>query len=218
VLKLSGFIDIEGFEHQALFDSCDYYWEAIARLPQYLNSALNPCIIGRVHPMTDISGAVFIDEGSIVEIGTKIVGPVYIGKNCRIRAGSYLHGNVIMGDDVDFGHTCNAYSSVILGKTTIFPMCFIGSSLIGSNTYLQAGCMLNGLTLSHDEIAVRVSGEIFSTGMRNLGALIGHDSRLGGGVTTVPGTMVGPRSVIQDNAFLSGFYGPKTVIRTEWHR
>jgi NDP-sugar pyrophosphorylase family protein len=218
VLKLAGFIDVEGFEHKALFDDCDYYWEVIARLPQYLSSAIYPCIMGHVHPMTDISGAVFIDEGSIIEIGTKIVGPVHIGKNCRIRAGSYLHGNVIMGDDVDFGHTCNAYSSVILNKTTIFPMCFIGASVIGGNTYLQAGCVLSGLTLSRDEIVVRVSGEIFNTAMRNLGAIVGHDTQLGGRVTTTPGTMIGPRSVIQDNAFLSGFYGPKTVIRTERQR
>lgn len=218
VLKVSSFVETAGFEHAALFDGCTYYWDVIAKLHDYLNSVLRPGITGFVHPMTHIEGAVFIDDGSVVEIGSHIVGPVWIGRNCRIRAGSYIQGNVIMGDDVDFGHNCDAYKCVLMNNTKIFPMCFLGASIIGTNTSMQAGCIINALTIARDEIIVKVSGQAYNTGLMNLGAIIGHDCKLGGHVTTAPGTMLGIHSIIHDNSFLSGFYGQKTVIKTEHDR
>jgi UDP-N-acetylglucosamine diphosphorylase / glucose-1-phosphate thymidylyltransferase / UDP-N-acetylgalactosamine diphosphorylase / glucosamine-1-phosphate N-acetyltransferase / galactosamine-1-phosphate N-acetyltransferase len=218
VLKVSNFVETTGFEHAALFDGCTYYWDVIAKLDSFINTVLHPGIIGVVHPMTHIEGAVFIDDGSVVEIGSHIVGPVWIGRNCRIRAGSYIQSNVIMGDNVDFGHNCNAYRCVIMDNAKVFPMCFLGASIIGNNTSMQAGCILNGLTISRDEIVVRVSGHEYNTGLKNLGAIIGHDCRLGGHVTTAPGTMLGTYSTIHDNVFLSGFYGHKTILKAEHDR
>ena len=105
-----------------------------------------------------------------------------------------------------------------MDNATIFPMCFLGASIIGNNTIMQAGCILNGLTITRDEIVVKVSGQDYNTGLKNLGAIIGHNCRLGGHVTTTPGTMLGPYSTIHDGAFLSGFYGQKTVIKVEYDR
>lgn len=218
MLSISSFIELAGFEHAKLFDGCQYYWEAVKLLPEYLENIVKRDIRGDVHPNCDIEGAVFIGEGTTVEIGARITGPAYIGKKCRIRANAYLDRNIIFGKGIDFGHCSNAYNSVLMDGTVVFPMNILGASIIGTGCVFSSGCMLHSLNLGREEIVIRVPPNEHQTGLHNLGAIVGHHSKLGGGVTSAPGTLIGPHSNMYTHAFLRGYYPPKSVVRTEQNR
>ncbi len=218
MFEISNFIEFEEFEHKELFDDCEYFWDVINKLPEYLDEHVSPGIEGDIHPQTDIQGAVYIGEGTTVEIGVHIRGPAWIGRGCRIRAGAYIDGNIIIGDGSDFGHCCNAYKCVLMDYTTIFPMSFLGASIIGSECHLSAGCTLNALNLDREEIVVRIPTKEFATGLYTLGAMVGHHCRFGGGVISSPGTLVGPFSTIRANARLQGYYPARSKIIPERHR
>ena len=218
MFELDYFLDDSGFSHGDLFNDCAYFWDVVAKLPLYLPSVLKPEIRGTLHPQTEVTGDVFIGEGTVVEIGARICGPAWIGKNCRIRAGAYLDGNIIMADEVDFGHCSNAYKCVIMTKSLVFPMSFLGASVIGNDCLISAGCTFNGLNLTREEIVVHTPQQDYMTKLRNLGAVVGHHTRIGGSVATSPGTLIGPFSMIHANAHLEGFYAAKSVVRGERNR
>src|SRR5512135_2804462 len=88
---------LEGYAHASLFEGCQYPWEALKGLRDYLqtlklgNIAVDvPQGVHLVNPES-----ISIGEGTVIEPGAFIQGPCFIGKNCTIRHGAYIRGDVL---------------------------------------------------------------------------------------------------------------------------
>src|ERR1700689_5518459 len=94
------FFSLESYSHASLFEGCQYPWEALDRLKNYLGSLE----LGKIE--IDIPDTVHlvdphlisIGTGTVVEPGCYIQGPCSIGRNCVTRHGAYIRGNVLIGD------------------------------------------------------------------------------------------------------------------------
>src|SRR5476651_2905400 len=98
MFKAVDLFDLTQTEHAALFDGCEFAWDALKKIEPYLAK------VPRQNPLKRFPGAsigekVFIGEGTFVEPGALIKGPAIIGKNCQIRHNAYIRENVIIGDD-----------------------------------------------------------------------------------------------------------------------
>ncbi|RME95224.1 MAG: UDP-N-acetylglucosamine diphosphorylase, partial [Verrucomicrobia bacterium] len=98
MFKPTDLLDLSQTEHAALFEGCEYVWDALKRLKDYLREHLKPALHNRCDGVAWIGKDVFIGEGTEVEDGAMIQGPAIIGRNCRIRHNAYIRQNVIVGD------------------------------------------------------------------------------------------------------------------------
>ncbi len=85
MFKAADLFDLSQTEHAAIFDGCEYAWEALGRIADYLKQHLQPGLHNICKGVAYIGADVFIGEGTVIEDGVMIKGPAIIGRNCTIR-------------------------------------------------------------------------------------------------------------------------------------
>jgi len=213
MLKSEDFFDLEGFEHQGLFQSAEYPWEPLKRLKSYLKAVLRPAVKGEVAPGAVVQGEVFIGEGTIVEPGAMIIGPALIGRGCQIRQGAYVRGFCIIGDGSVVGHCTEVKASIFLPGAGAPHFNYVGDSILGGKTNLGAGSILSNLKLTGEEISIEIEGKSYPTGMRKLGAIIGDGAQIGCNAVLNPGTLLGRECLVYPCASVKGYHPADSIIR-----
>ena len=157
---------------------------------------------------------IFVGPGSVVEPGALIKGPTIIGSHCEIRQGAYLRGHCLVGDRCVLGHTTEMKHSAMLDDAKAGHFAYIGDSILGNRTNLGAGTKLANLKITGTPVGIRINNEIYDTGLRKLGAIIGDDSETGCNSVTNPGTLLGRRCLVLPTLSVrSGYYPDESVIR-----
>src|ERR1044071_732178 len=98
MFKPGDLFDLSQTEHAALFDGCEFAWDALKKLKDYLAANLRPALHHRCDGQAFIGEQVFIGEGTLVEDGVMIKGPAIIGRNCQMRHKAYLREAAIIAD------------------------------------------------------------------------------------------------------------------------
>lgn len=207
------FFELSGLEVN-LFEGITYVWEALLKLESFLKEYAKPEIRGMIKGGVFIEGAVFIDEGTVVEPFVYIKGPVYIGKNCEIRQGAYIRGNVFIGDNCVVGHTTEVKNSILLSGAKAPHFNYVGDSILGHNVNLGAGTKISNLKIGlTGSVKVKANGEIYDTGLRKLGAIIGDDSETGCNSVLNPGTILGKKVLVYPNASVRGYVPSNSIVK-----
>jgi UDP-N-acetylglucosamine diphosphorylase / glucose-1-phosphate thymidylyltransferase / UDP-N-acetylgalactosamine diphosphorylase / glucosamine-1-phosphate N-acetyltransferase / galactosamine-1-phosphate N-acetyltransferase len=205
--------DLTGWEHRGLFAECTYAWEALPRLPEYLESVLRPGIRGEVEPGAYISGDVEVAEGARVESGAYVRGPALIGPGTEVRHGAYIRGNVLTGRDCVIGHASECKAAIFLDRAHAPHFAYVGDSILGADVNLGAGVRLANLKVLPGNVAVRLAdGTVIDTGMPKLGAIIGDGTQIGCNAVTSPGTIIGRECVVYATISLQGTVPADSIV------
>jgi NDP-sugar pyrophosphorylase family protein len=207
--------DLTQTEHAALFDGCQYAWEALRRIQSYLKANLRPGLNNHCEGVAFISDQVFIGEGTLVEDGAMIKGPAIIGRNCQIRHNAYLREQVIIGDNCVVGNACELKNALLFNHATVPHFNYVGDSIIGFHAHLGAGVKISNVKLVAGNIVVELNGKSFDTGLRKFGALLGDRAEIGCNAVLNPGSIIGPRSVVYPNTNWRGVLPPDSIVKNK---
>src|ERR1019366_4647802 len=133
--------------HAAIFDGCDYAWDALKKIQAYLEANLRPGLHNRCEDVAFVGERVFIGEGTLVEDGAMIKGPAIIGKNCQIRHNAYIREHVIIGDNCIVGNSWEGKNSLLFNQAHVPHYNYIGDSILGHKAHLGAGVKISNFTL-----------------------------------------------------------------------
>ncbi len=159
-------------------------------------------IKGEIEDNVTIHGPIILGEESIIRSGTYIIGPVYIGKNCDIGPNSYIRANTSIGDNVSIGNAVEIKNSIIIDKTNINHLSYVGDSVIGENCNLGAGTNIANLRFDNNHVKMTIKGEKMDTGRRKMGVIFadnvktGVNSSFNPGIKVGVGSRIGPGSII----------------------
>ncbi|MDD2707582.1 MAG: UDP-N-acetylglucosamine diphosphorylase [Verrucomicrobiae bacterium] len=206
-------LDFQATEHAALFDGCQYAWEPLGRLGDYLKSNLKPVIQGKVSPAAVIEGPVFIGEGTVVEPHVYIKGPAWIGKECEIRQGAYLRGNVIAGDGCVLGNSCEFKNCLLFNEAEVPHFAYVGDSILGHHAHLGSGVTLSNLKILEGNVEVLSDGKRINTGLRKFGAIIGDRAQVGCHCVLNPGAVIGRGAVLYAGVSWRGVCAAGKVVK-----
>jgi len=190
------FFDLDAYSHSMLFDGCEYPWQALEKLKDYLASSK----LGRIE--IDVPSSAYlvhpelisIGAGTVIEPGAYIEGPCIIGKNCLIRHGAYIRGDLVAGDSCVIGHGTEIKHSILFNFTATAHFNYVGDSILGNRVNLGAGVKCANLRLDHQPIHVLINNEKIDTRMHKLGAIVGDGAQVGCNCVINPGTILGRRS------------------------
>ena len=217
MFKPADLFDLSQTQHTALFDGCEFAWDALKRLKEYLEKfpnlgptgfrkllfALNMTGAPLLYPAASDRGhrawvgrQVLIGEGTVIEDGVTIKGPAIIGKNCEIRHGAYIRENVIIGDNCVVGNSCELKHAVLFNGCQVPHFNYVGDSILGHKAHLGAGVILSNVKSLTGNVTVESEGRKLDTGLRKFGALLGDHAEIGCNAVLNPGSVIGRRSVI----------------------
>ena len=137
------------------------------------------CIDGDVSENATIQGDVVVEAGATVRGGSVVEGPAYIAADASIGPNAYIRGRTFVGEDVDVGHAVEVKNSVLLAKTSVGHLSYVGDSVVGCNVNFGAGTNVANLRHDGDDVAVAVKGERVSTGRRKFGVVVGDGVKTG---------------------------------------
>jgi NDP-sugar pyrophosphorylase family protein len=213
MLTPADLFDLTQTEHHALFDGCQYAWDALKRIETYLQTHLRPALRNRCAGVAYIGERVFIGEGTLVEDGVMIKGPAIIGRNCEIRHNAYIREQVIVGDNCIVGNSCEVKNSVLFNGAVAPHFNYIGDSILGHKAHLGAGVKISNFKLVPGNIQIEIDGKPLDTGLRKFGALLGDHTDIGCNAVLNPGSVIGRNSVVYPNTNWRGVLPPNRIVK-----
>jgi len=201
------------FEAKVDSPSLKFPWD-LFNLKDILLNSLTPLIHPDSHVATTstISGAVTIDQGATVHDYAIIKGPAYIGKGAVVGAYSQVRSGTVLESGATLQRYADAKNCLFLPQSSIHSG-FVGDSIIGSDTHLGAGFISANKRLDRGLISVLVKEELVNTNLTSLGAFVGANTYVGVRSTTMPGTILGPNSVVGPGVILKGTHPDSVTLR-----
>lgn len=183
-------------------------WDLLRANENYVGGLLESEILGDVHTLAVIDGAVRIGEGTRILPGVLIEGNVVIGKNCKIGPNCYLRGHTSIGDQCHVGNAVEIKNSILLSKTNVGHLSYVGDSILGERVNLGAGTVTSNLRHDNKNHRTLVDGNLLDTGRRKFGTIIGDGVHTGiqtaiyPGRKLFPGTSTRPGAVVDNDLIL----------------
>jgi len=184
-----------------------YPWDLLAANEAILAN-LKPERLGEIEDNVRIIEPVSIGKGTVVKSGTYIIGPVIIGGDCEIGPNSYIRPSTSIGSDCHVGASCEVKNSIIMNRSNVPHLNYVGDSVIGEECNLGAGTKIANLRLDKKEIVV--AG--VRTGRQKLGAIIGDGVQTGINASINCGSVIGNNTFIGPGVFASGVIAPDSRI------
>ncbi len=206
--------DLTQTEHAALFDGCQFAWEALPKIEAYL------AVVQRQNPPKKFPGAqignrVLIGEGTVVEPGVMIKGPAIIGKNCQLRHNAYLRENVIIGDGCVVGNSSELKNALLFNGAQVPHYNYVGDSILGHKAHLGAGVKISNIKLLPGHVLVVLDGATTDTGLRKFGALVGDGAEVGCNAVLNPGSILGRNAIVYPNVFWRGVLAANHIAKNK---
>jgi NDP-sugar pyrophosphorylase family protein len=215
MFKPADLFDLRQTGHAAIFDGCQYAWEALKKIEGYIAANLKPALHNRCEGRAFIGEKVFIGQDTVLEDGVMIKGPAIIGRNCHLRHNAYFREHVILGDGCVVGNSSEIKNSILFNNAGAPHFNYIGDSILGYKAHLGAGVKISNIKLVPGNIAVEIDGQPFDTGLRKFGALIGDGCDIGCNTVLNPGSIIGRGSVIYPNVNWRGILPANMIVKNQ---
>lgn len=193
---------------QPLFDSCEYPWEMLPKIKDYILSLIEKGIDG----YTLISENVLVGENVKIYPNATIEGPTIIGSGCEVRPGAFIRGSVITGLGCVIGNSSELKNCILLDKVQIPHYNYIGDSVLGNKAHTGAGTICSNL--KSDGKAVVIHGDVdYETGLRKIGGILADGADVGCGSVINPGTVIGKNTSVYPLTALRGVYPADCIVK-----
>lgn len=162
-------------------------WQITENLTEIVLQLIRAC--GSDYTIKD---DVAVHKTALIEQNVVLKGPVLIGEKVTIGANVYLRGPVLLDRGVHIGAGSEIKQSIIFGETAIAHFNYIGNSIIGSDVNFEAGSIAANHYNERENkiISVQYGDEIFNSGVKKFGSLVGDGCRIGANAVLSPGTIL----------------------------
>ncbi|WP_048151965.1 bifunctional sugar-1-phosphate nucleotidylyltransferase/acetyltransferase [Palaeococcus ferrophilus] len=195
------------------------YWNDIGRpwnlleLNEYLlKTKLEHRIEGLVEEGATVIPPVGIGKGTVVRSGAYIVGPVKIGEDSKIGPNCFIRPYTSIGNHCHIGNAVEVKNSIIMDRSNAPHLNYVGDSIIGENSNLGAGTITANLRHDNGHVRVEIKGRLEDSGRRKLGAIIGHNVKVGINVTIYPGRKIGSNSFVGPGVVVDRNVPPNSLV------
>ncbi len=169
-------------------------WDLLRANELYVSSLTENLIHGEVYASAVIEGILHLGTGTRILPGVFIEGNVVIGANCKIGPNCYIRGNTSIGDGCHIGQSVEIKNSLILSRTNVGHLSYVGDSVLGENVNLGAGTMTSNLRHDGKNHQSMAAGKLVDTGRRKFGTIIGDGVHTGINTSIYPGRKLWPHT------------------------
>ena len=193
-----------------LFDSCEYPWEMLPRIKEWILSLIEEGL----PDFTELTPGVWVGRDVKIADYVTIQAPAIIGHGTEIRPGAFLRGNVITGEGCVLGNSSEFKNCILLDKVQTPHYNYVGDSILGNKAHMGAGTVCSNL--KSDGKAVVIHGdEDYPTGLRKVGGILADGADAGCGCVINPGTVIGKKTTIYPLTALRGVYPANCIVKAQ---
>jgi bifunctional UDP-N-acetylglucosamine pyrophosphorylase/glucosamine-1-phosphate N-acetyltransferase len=194
----------------------NYFWSDVG-LPwqfldanNYLLGKIKKKIIGNIEENVQISGNVYIGEGTNVKSGSNIQGPCYIGNDNVIGPNSSIGAYTYIANDCLICMS-EINNSIIFSNTIIPHSNYLGGSIVCENVNLGAGTKVEKIRLDEKNGKGSIKGQAVDSKRRKLVTIIGPNVKTGKNVSIITGKIIRENSRIGADTTVREDIPPNTL-------
>jgi bifunctional UDP-N-acetylglucosamine pyrophosphorylase/glucosamine-1-phosphate N-acetyltransferase len=169
-----------------------YPWDLLRANEQVVSLLTENIIEGEIHSSVVIEGVIHLGPGTRILPGVYIEGNVAIGAHCKIGPNCYIRGNTSIGDACHIGQSVEIKNSLILSKSHVGHLSYVGDSVLGEQVNFGAGTTTSNYRHDGRNHHSMVNGVLIDTGRRKLGAIVGDGVHTGINTSIYPGRKLWP--------------------------
>lgn len=185
-VKTKELFDCKNEYLRPLMEKAEYPWQILPRIKDFVNALVERGIEG----YTLIAEGVLVGEGVRIHKSAVIEPPCVIGAGTELRPGAFLRGCVITGEGCVIGNSSELKNCVLLDGVQVPHYNYVGDSILGNGAHMGAGAICSNLKSDKQPIVIR-GEEVYETGLRKVGAILGDGADIGCGCVLNPGTVIG---------------------------
>ncbi|OYT27074.1 MAG: glucose-1-phosphate thymidylyltransferase [Candidatus Altiarchaeales archaeon ex4484_96] len=146
---------------------------------------------------TVLKGQVHVGKDTIVKSGAYIEGPVYIGRECLIGPNCYIRPYSLLLDKTKIGNAVELKNTIVMSKTNICHLSYIGDSVLGEDCNLGAGTKVANLRFDYGDVRMEIKNKLTPSGRKKLGCIMGDRVKTGINVSILPGRLIYPDAYVE---------------------
>ncbi|NQZ57139.1 MAG: hypothetical protein HRT88_06675 [Lentisphaeraceae bacterium] len=171
-----------------------YAWDLLKVNEEVISKMTESDIQGDLSPAANIEGFVKLGKGSRILPGVFIEGNVIIGEGCKVGPNCYIRGNTSIGDNCHVGQSVEIKNSILMKKTNVGHLSYVGDSVLGNLANFGAGTTTSNLRHDNANQQSMIDGKLVDTGRRKFGVIIGDGVHTGINTSFYPGRKMSPQS------------------------
>lgn len=200
MIKTNQLLDLRRSVAGAYLAGFEYPWQALPGI-----GALIPRLAATLGPeYRERFPQVWVHDSVTIAPTASVAGPCIIGPGTEIRHCAYIRGNVIIGANCVVSNSSELKNCIIFDEAQIPHFNYVGDSIMGYHTHVGGGAMTSNLKGDKSEVVVRCGGDVFHTGLKKFGAIIGDYGDIGANSLLNPGTIIGRNSRVYPGVVVRG--------------
>ncbi|MGI6695679.1 MAG: UDP-N-acetylglucosamine pyrophosphorylase [Christensenellales bacterium] len=188
-----------------------YPWEALSGIGEMiltLGAGLDPQLYSQ--PQKDV----WIAKDASVAPSASISGPCIIGPGTEVRHGAYIRGNALVGANCVVGNATELKNTILFDNVQVPHYNYVGDSILGYKAHMGAGAITSNVKSDKSLVVVKDrEGDLYPTGRKKLGALLGDYVEIGCNAVLNPGTVVGRHSAVYPTTCARGVIPPESILK-----
>ncbi len=173
---------------------------------------MEPKIEGNIEDGARVVGHVMVEEDARIRSGAYVEGPAFIGRASDVGPNCFIRPYTSIGRRVRVGNACEIKNSIVMDKTHIGHLSYVGDSVIGEGCNFGAGTLIANYRFDGESVKMHVKDSVVDTGKRKLGVVVGDDVKTGINASLMPGVKVGNDCWIGPNVVVYRDVPPHTMI------
>ncbi|UCC33699.1 MAG: NTP transferase domain-containing protein [Candidatus Bathyarchaeota archaeon] len=186
-------------------------WDLLEANRRILNRT-ESIVNGEIEHNAHLIGQVAVAKGARIRSGAYVEGPVFIDEDSDIGPNCYIRPHTSIGRNVRIGNACEVKNSIIMDKTHVGHLSYVGDSIIGEDCNLGAGTTIANFRLDDKTVKMTTSDEVVDTQRRKLGVILGDGVKTGIHTLFMPGVKIGQDSWIGPNLVVNQDVPPDTFL------
>ncbi len=193
-----------------LFNACQYPWDMLPLLKEYLSSLIESGIEG----FDKIMPGVLAGKDVKIHSTATLEGPTILGSGTELRPGAYVRGAVVTGAGCVLGNSSEFKNCILLDNVQAPHYNYVGDSILGNRVHLGAGTICSNLKADGKPVVIHGDTH-YNTTLRKAGGFLGDGADIGCGCVLNPGTVIGRKTRVYPLNSLRGVFAEGCIVKSQ---
>ncbi len=207
---VSSLFSLEYTLAQPLLAGAEYPWEVLGQIRDFILE-LGPTLPEEDYEQT--APDVWIARSARVAPTASITGPAIIGKNTEVRHGAFIRGSALVGEGAVVGNSVELKNAILFDRVQVPHYNYVGDSILGYHAHMGAGSITSNIKADQTPVTIRFPEQIFPTGLRKMGAMLGDWVDIGCNSVLNPGTVIGPHTNVYPLSMVRGSVPANSIYK-----
>ncbi len=209
-IKTNALLDLSKTIAKDIFADVAYPFEVLPKIKDFiteLSETLDKSEFDEPIP------GVFIHKTATVAKTASISAPCIIDAGTEVRHCAFIRGSAVVGKNCVVGNSVELKNVIIFDNVQVPHYNYVGDSVLGYHSHMGAGSITSNVKSDKTLVKINVDGNVYETGLKKMGAVLGDYVEVGCNSVMNPGTVVGRNTNIYPLSSVRGFVKSGSIYK-----